>query len=136
VDTVDNGAQRGQPEPGDAIVFTYAGTVDPDLILPGWDGSTTGVTVRIEGNRTEDVVTVRDPSDDSVLTGLGLVRTDGYYADTAIFSNSQMTLSGTTVTIVLGTLSGTTHRDPSAKALVWSTPQGSATESGHPDSNF
>jgi hypothetical protein len=135
VDTVDNG-QSGRPELGDEVVFTYAGTVNPDLILSGWDGSTTAVTVRIEGNSNDDVLTVRDPSDGSVLTGLGLVETNGDYADTAVFSNSQMTLSGTTVTIVLGTPSGTTNRDPSAKTMVWSTLQGSATESGHPDSNF
>jgi hypothetical protein len=47
-----------------------------------------------------------------------------------------MTLSGSTVTIVLGTPSGTPSRDPSAKDMVWWTLQGSATESGHPDSNF
>jgi len=47
-----------------------------------------------------------------------------------------MTLSGSTVTIVLGTASGTPTRDPSAKDMAWTTLQGSATESGHPDSNF
>jgi hypothetical protein len=47
-----------------------------------------------------------------------------------------MTLAGTTIAIVLGAPSGTIGRDPSAKALVWTTPRGSATESGHPDSDF
>ena len=136
MDTVDNGAEKGRPEPGDSIVLTFAGTVNPDLILSGWDGSATGVTVQIEGNGNDDVLTVRDPSDGSILAGLGDIQTNGDYANTAVFSNSQMTLSGTTVTIVLGPLSGTTNRDPSAKTMVWSTPQGVATESGHPDSNF
>jgi hypothetical protein len=47
-----------------------------------------------------------------------------------------MTLTGSAVTIVLGMASGTIFRDPSAKDMVWRTPDGSATESGHPDSNF
>ena len=47
-----------------------------------------------------------------------------------------MTLSGNTITIVLGTHAGTITRNPSAKALVWTTPYGTATESGHADSNF
>jgi hypothetical protein len=128
--------QSGQPETGDSVVFTYAGVVNAGLILAGWDGTTTHVTVRIEGNSNDDVLTVRDPSDGSVLTGLGLVQTNGDYADTAIFANSQMTLSGSTVTIVLGTLSGTTNHDPSAKDLVWWTFHGVATESGGPDANF
>jgi disulfide bond formation protein DsbB len=38
-------------------------------------------------------------------------------------------------TIVLGTLTGTSHRVPSAKTMVWTTPPGTATESGHPDLN-
>jgi len=64
------------------------------------------------------------------------VQTKGDYASVADFTSSQMTLSGNTITIVLGTLSGTTRRDPSAKTMVWTTPHGTATESGHPDSNF
>jgi hypothetical protein len=47
-----------------------------------------------------------------------------------------MTLSKNTITIVLGTPSGTIRRDPSARDLVWTTPHGTATESGHPDSHF
>jgi hypothetical protein len=54
----------------------------------------------------------------------------------AEFTGSQMTLSGNTITIVLGTHAGTITRNPSAKALVWTTPHGTATESGHADSNF
>jgi hypothetical protein len=111
--------------------------VDSDLILSGWDGSATAATVRLDDNSKDDVLTVRDPSDGSILTGLGLVELNGdYCGGTTLFTGSQMTLTGSTVTIVLGTVSGTPSRDPSAKDMVWTTPQGSATESGHPDSNF
>jgi hypothetical protein len=135
VDTVDNG-QSGRPETGDVVVFTFASAVDPATILAGWDGSATAVVVRIADAGGSSMLTVRDAADAADIAELGSVQTNGDYASTADFAGSQMTLSGSTVTIVLGTLSGTTHRDPSAKTMVWTTPQGTATESGHPDSNF
>jgi hypothetical protein len=82
------------------------------------------------------MLSVHDASDDSLLAALGSVQLDRDYASSAAFTGSQMSLSGSTITIVLGTPSGTISRDPSAKALVWTTPHGSVTESGHPDSDF
>ena len=137
MDAVNGGGQTGRPDAGDSLTLVYAGVVDPDLILSGWDGSATSVTLRFDDNGNDDVLTVRDPSNGSILTALGLIQLNGDYCrGTTFFTGSQMTLSGSTVTIVLGTASGTPTRDPSAKDLVWGTPQGSATESGHPDSNF
>jgi hypothetical protein len=137
VDAVNGPGQHGRPEAGDIVTFTYAGAVDTDLILSGWDGSATPVTVRLDDNGNTDVLTVRNPSDGSTLTGLGFIELNGdYCGGPTLFTGSQMTLSGDTVTIVLGTVSGTPTRDPSAKDMIWSTLQGSATESGHPDSNF
>jgi len=133
VDTVDH-AQAGRPESGDELVLTFAGAVDPALVLPGWDGTATAVRVRFEGTG-DDTITVRDPSD-SVLSELGSIQANRDWATGAEFTGSQMSLSGDTITVVLGSLSGTITRDPSAKALVWTTPHGTATESGHPDSDF
>ena len=133
--TVDHG-QFGKPEAGDEVVLTFGGVVNPDLILSGWDGSTTAVTAHIDTYSSEDWLYFRDAADSSFLLGLGGVELGGDYAAGATFANSQMTLTGSTVTIVLGTASGTIFRDPSAKDMVWWTLQGSATESGHPDSNF
>ena len=137
MDAVNGSGQQGRPEPGDTLTFTYGGVVNPDLILSGWDGSATSVTVRFDDSNNDDVLTVYDSSGSSILTGLGLIQLNGdYCGGTTLFTGSQMTLSGSTVTIVLGTASGTPKRDPSAKDMIWSTLQGSATESGHPDSNF
>ena len=97
----------------------YAGMVNPDLILAGWDGSATAVTLRFDDNSNDDVLTVRDASGASILTGLGLIQLNGdYCGGTTLFTGSQMTLSGSTVTIVLGTVSGT----PSAilRPRTWS----------------
>lgn len=128
----------GLAETDDVVTFAYAGTVNPDLIVSGWDGSAIGVTVRISGNGPNDVLTVHDASDDSVLAGFGTVDLNGNHANSTSmdFTGSQMTLSGNSVTIVLGALVGNAHRDTSAKAMTWSTSQGTATESGVLDADF
>jgi hypothetical protein len=138
VQATDGGGTVGLAQTGDVVTFTYGGTVNPDLILSGWDGSATGVTVRIAGNGPNDVLAVHDASDDSLLAGLGSVDLDGNHANSTSmdFTGSQMTLSGNTVTIVLGTPVGNAHRDTTAKAMTWTTPQGTATESGLLDADF
>ena len=134
----DAGGITGLAQTGDMVTFTYAGTVNPDLILSGWNGSAVGVTVRIAGNGPNDVLTVHDASDDSTLVGLGAVDLNGNHANSTSmdFTGSQMTLSGSTVTIVLGTPVGNAHRDTTAKAMTWTTSQGTATESGPLDADF
>ena len=120
------------------MTFTYGGTVNPDLILSGWDGLATAVTVRIAGNGPNDVLDVHDASDDSLLAGLGSVDLNGNHANSTSmdFTGSQMTLSGNTISIVLGAPVGNAHRDPTAKAMTWTTPQGTAAESGTLDADF
>ena len=133
--TVDHG-QAGRPEAGDELLVTFAGVPDPAAILAAWSGSATPVTVHFEGIG-DDVITVLDASTGATLAELGSIQANrDYTSGSADFTGSQMTLAGTTITIVLGTPSGTSGRDPSAKALVWTTPHGTATESGHPDSDF
>jgi hypothetical protein len=137
VQTVDHGLS-GKPEAGDEIVLTYDSAVNPDLILAGWDGSTTTVTAHIDTYSSDDWLYFMDAADSSFLAGLGGVDLIGNYANPAgaTFANSQMTLAGSTITIVLGTASGTIFRDTSAKDMFWWTYQGSATESGLSDPNF
>ena len=79
VDAVNGSGQTGRPETGDTVTFAVAGTVNPDLILAGWDGSATEVTIRFDDNGNDDVLTVRDASGASILTGLGLIQLNGDY---------------------------------------------------------
>jgi hypothetical protein len=120
------------------VRFTYGGTVNPDLILSGWNGSAVGVTVRIHDNGSNDFLALHDPSTDSILVGLGAVDLNGNHASgqSIDFTGSQMTLSGSTVTIVFGTRSHPAHLDATAKAMTWWTFQGNTTESGPLDADF
>ena len=135
--TVNNGLS-GKPEAGDVVVLTYAGVVNPDLILSGWDGSATTVTAHIGTYNSDDWLYFMDAADSTWLSGLGGVDLVGNYSNPsgATFATSQMTLAGSTVTIVLGTASGSILRDTSAQGMVWWTYHGNANESGLSDQNF
>ena len=135
--TVDHGLS-GKPEAGDVVILTFGGVVNPDLILSGWDGSTTTVTAHIGTYLSDDWLYFMDAADSTWLSGLGGVDLVGNYSSTAgaTFANSQMTLAGNTVTIVLGTASGSILRDTSAQTMVWWTYHGNVGESGLSDQNF
>jgi hypothetical protein len=117
-----------------AAARSSGSTASAPAFAPSCPSASSGARVRFEG-AGDDALTVRDPFD-AALSELGSIQANRDWASSAEFTGSQMTLSGSTITIVLGTLSGTSSRDPSAKALVWTTPYGTATESGHADSNF
>jgi hypothetical protein len=120
------------------VVLTYAGVVNPDLILSGWNGSARTITAHIGTYNSDDWLYFMDAADTAWLSGLGGVDLVGNYSNPAgaTFANSQMTLAGSTVTILLGTASGTIFRDTSGQDMVWWTYHGSANESGLIDPNF
>jgi hypothetical protein len=137
VQTIDHGLS-GKPEAGDEVLLTFGGAVNPALILAGWDGAATAVTAHIGTFGSEDWLYFMDAADSSWLSGLGGVDLVGNYSNPsgAKFANSQMTLSGNTVTIVLGTASGTIFRDTSLRDMLWWTYKGTVYESGPSDQNF
>jgi hypothetical protein len=84
-----------------------------------------------------DILTVHDASSGALLSTLGLVQLQGdYTTGTLSFTGSTMTVSGNTVTIVLGTASGSVHKETNPATMIWSTPQGTANESGPSDVDF
>jgi hypothetical protein len=138
VQAQNGGATIGLAETGDSIFFTYGTPIEPSMILKGWDGSPTSVILRIQGHGADDVLTVVDPSTGAALAGLGQVALNGNYANGILldFTDSQLTISGTTVTVVLGTPTGTAHHHTAPTTMVWTTPGGTATESGAADVEF
>jgi hypothetical protein len=59
-----------------------------------------------------------------------------YLSAITLFTGSTMTVSGNTVTIVLGTRSHGVPVENSLSTMVWTTPNGNATESGPADVDF
>jgi hypothetical protein len=108
------------------------------LILAGWNGSPTTVTMRITDNAKNDIVTILNATTGGQLAALGSVQLAGDYADKQdiTVTGSTMTLSGSVVTVVLGTPAGKGPDQKKAGTMVWTVPSGSATESGPADSEF
>jgi hypothetical protein len=117
VQSANAGVTAGRPEATDTITFTYSEPIDPDSVLSGWDGSATNVVARLtNGVIVNDTLRIYDPSDTTQLplgvTDLG--RNDyvgGVVAGVilrfgATGTPSTMTRSGNSITIVLGTASG------------------------------
>jgi hypothetical protein len=127
------GGTAGKAELGDTITFSFSEPIDPDSILDGWSGASTAAVVRIANGGSGDTLTVRnaDSSAQLPLGSVNLVRTE-FVTGTVNFGASgtagQMTMSGNSVTLVLGTPSGgTTGTAAAAAALVW-TPAAGATD--------
>jgi hypothetical protein len=137
VQTTSGGGPHGKPAKGDSIVFMFTSAPAPSLILPGWSGSATTVTVLISDRGKKDVLTVLNPSTGTPI-GLGSVQLAGDYADrqNVTFAGSTMTLSGITVTVVLGAPAGKVGNEQKNGTMVWTGLGGTATESGPADNEF
>lgn len=127
------GGTAGRPELGDQVLLTYSEPVDPNSILAGWSGAATNVVVRItDGGVGNDVLTIRNAANSAQLPlgSLDLRRTD-FVSITRNFgasgTRSQMTQAGNTITLTLGTASGTTTTAAGTASIVW-TPTATATD--------
>ena len=116
--TADGGGNTGKAETGDSVSFEYTKAPLRTSILGGWSGGTARVTVAVvDGkdyglDKDEDLVGILDSS--GSLTGLGYVVLNGDYVSSdklLTFSNSAMVLTGATVTVTLGSLSGSGAHD-------------------------
>lgn len=113
------GGIAGRAEQGDGVTITYTEAVEPDSLVDGWDGTAMDVQVAIVdgGGSNADVVRVYseaafDPGSYLPVGTIDLGRwdfvTSGSYAVFGLASAngtaSRMTLSGSTLTITLGSL--------------------------------
>jgi hypothetical protein len=118
--TAENGSgTESTPDQGDVITYTFNKQPDPYSIVSGWNGGgTKSVTVSIANNSSSDTLSVSGAT-------IGTVALDGdFTAGSASFSGSTISLSGSAVTIVLGTASGSVKPDTSKSKPVWA-PSGS-----------
>lgn len=115
------GGTNGLAEQGDTLILTASEPVEPESILAGWTGTATNVTVRIVDNSLlglglgDDVVQVFNSANTTVLPlgSVDLGRSDyvtglvgGNIKFGATGTKSTMTMSGNTITVVLGTYEG------------------------------
>lgn len=128
-----SGGTTGKPELGDLVRLTYSEPIDPISILAAWTGATTAVVVRIaDGGAGNDLLTVRNAANSAQLPlgSVNLGRAD-YVTATRDFgatgTASQMSQSGSSIAVTLGTASGVTGTATATAAMVW-TPSATATD--------
>ena len=129
-----SGGTSGEPEAGDSMTLTYSEAIDPNTVLSGWAGGSQSVVIQIVdgGAPTDDKLEVLNAS---TLTQLPLGTVDlgrkDYVSKTTSFgapgTASTMALSGSTITLTLGTPSSTAGTAASTGTLVW-TPSAAATD--------
>ncbi|MCF6386576.1 Ig-like domain-containing protein [Mycobacterium sp. MBM] len=112
-----NGGSAGYLDQGDTITYTFSEAIDPTTILAGWDGSTTNIVVRgYNGtllNGLDDYLQIYDSTNSTILPlGTVYLGRQDYLATLsgsapvtygATGTASTMTLTGNTLTVVLGT---------------------------------
>lgn len=123
-----SGGTAGTAETGDTITLTYGETMDASSILTGWTGGATTVTLRlVDGGAGNDSVQIWNAANTAQLP-LGSVDLGGtgFLSATVTFTGSTMTQSGSSITVTLGTASGTTTRAGPGR-MAW-TPSATATD--------
>lgn len=121
--TNKTGGTVGKMETGDQIAYTFSEQMSPASLLTGWTGASTSVTVAVTNSNTADTFAITSANFGSVATGAD------YVSAGITWTGSTMIQSGATVTITLGstTGSGSLKTNSTAKAMVW-TPSASATD--------
>lgn len=134
VQAVNGASTVGRIQSGDSLVLRFASTVNPDLVVTGWDGSAKAVTVQITHFSGGDVLTIENGG--ALIWPLGGVDLQGHYTDGVTFA-ATMTLNNDTVTVVLGSPgAGTMYTVALPTTMSWLAPTGFASESGLPDVEF
>ena len=121
-----SGGTAGQAETGDKVTYTFTKAPDPGTILSGWSGGSTSVTVRLSDKNlvsySSDTLTVLTGAGDPVKLGSVVLNGDYANGSTSVdFTGSTMTLSGSTVTITLGSPSNSTsaRKDTGGHKPTW-----------------
>jgi hypothetical protein len=134
VQAVNAGVTSGLAEAGDKITFTYSKAIDPNSVLSGWNSGSTNVVVRLNNGSgaSNDTLTVFNATNASQLPlgSINLGRVD-YTAASITFgatgTASSMVMSGTTITITLGTQSAAATTAAGTGTMSW-TPSATATD--------
>jgi hypothetical protein len=113
------GGTAGTAEAGDTLTYTFIEPVEPGSIVAGWNGSGTTVTVRFLNAGANDDLQLWNAADTAQLPlGTVVLGANHVNGGGATFSSSTMVMSGSTITITLGTQAGTT-RSTAGGSMVW-----------------
>ena len=93
----------GRAEQGDIVTFTWNEPIDPESLIPGWNGgSPTTVTARISNGGGNARFRLRNAAGVTTLSFGTVYLQRNYVSASTNFPNSTITMLGNTVTVVLG----------------------------------
>jgi hypothetical protein len=143
-----SGGTVGRAETGDTITLTFSEAIEPGSILAGWDGTATTVAFRLVNQGGSDGAEIWDAANATQLP-LGSVDLGKNYTNTDVtFSGSTMVMSGSVITVTLGTPDGAVRTVNANGTMTWTplaTPYDvaanvctatAATETGPADTEF
>jgi hypothetical protein len=126
-----NSGTAGRPTTGDTVIFTFSEQIDSHSISAGWTGAAAlNVVVRLDNGTAaggNDALRVYNSTNATQLPltntiGLNLGRTD-YTGNNRTFgltgTASTMTISGSVVTVTLGTQSGNATTAAGTGTMIW-----------------
>ena len=138
VQTANGGAIGGRPELNDTITYTSSEPMDPNSILAGWTGATTDVVARIDNNIVSgnDRLRVYNSTNVTLLnfSSVNLGRLDYVTANTTFGvtgTKAKMTMTGSTITVVLGTQSAAGTTAAAAGTMCWTPAAGPTDPAGN-----
>jgi hypothetical protein len=137
VQTANVGSTAGQPQLSDTATLTFGEQMEPESILAGWSGSATNVVVHIDNTGTlglgNDQLSVYNASNSAQLP-LGTVDLGNanYVLTNTTFgatgTASTMTMSGSAITLQLGTASSALPAAVATNTTMSWTPAAGATD--------
>jgi hypothetical protein len=122
-----NAGTVGKAETGDTITYTFSEAMDPNSILALWTGASTLVTLHLNQAVTDTVTILNSANPAQLPIGSVSLGGTGFVTANRTFTNSTMLMSGSTITITLGTASGATTTQGANSNMVW-TPAAAATD--------
>jgi chitinase len=118
-----NGGTAGRIDSGDTVRLTFSEAMAPASILAGWTGSSQAIRIYVTDGGTVDTLDFRNSAG---TTRLNLVNatTDlslaANYVSASAVLNATMSMSGSVVTVTVGSLvSGTLVTNATAAKLTW-----------------
>lgn len=136
------GGIAGRPELGDTMTFTYSEPIDAISLVAAWDGdAATNVVVRLANGSafagTNDAMTVYNATNTTLLPlgTIDLGRRDFASAARTFGASgtpSTLTMTGSEVTVTLGTASGATTTASATGSLRWTPGTGTTDRAGNP----
>ena len=127
IQTANNGSIVGRAQQNDTVTYTFSEPMEPDTILAGWTGASTSVVVHLTNGLLvlDDTMTIYNAADTTQLPlgSVDLGRADYVGGDRTFGASgtaSTMVMSGSTITITLGTQSGAATTAGGNGTMTWS----------------